>query len=278
MLTVTLTKGLPGSGKSTWAKELLEQNPNSYKRINKDELRLMLDNGNFSKDSEKFVLKVRDSLILLALSEGRYVIVDDTNLHPKHEQHIKNLVKGYGKVEIRDFTDVPIEWCIKRDLARPVSVGEKVIREMHNQFLKPKVKAVEFIDGLPRAVICDLDGTLCLLNGRNPYDASTCENDELNKVVASIIKGKTVLFTSGREDKYREQTVKFLTRHNILYENLWMRKSGDSRKDSIIKEEIYNDHIKGKYNIEFVLDDRNQVVELWRSLGLICLQVADGDF
>jgi hypothetical protein len=57
-----------------------------------------------------------------------------------------------------------------------------------------------------------------------------------------------------------------------------MRETGDRRKDSIIKKEIFDRHIRDVYNIEFVLDDRNQVVELWRSLGLTCLQVADGDF
>jgi len=57
-----------------------------------------------------------------------------------------------------------------------------------------------------------------------------------------------------------------------------MRKTGDSRKDSIVKREIFEEHIKGKYRIQFVLDDRNQVVEMWRQLGLTCLQVAEGDF
>lgn len=57
-----------------------------------------------------------------------------------------------------------------------------------------------------------------------------------------------------------------------------MRKSGDMRKDSIVKREMFDEHIRGRYNVNFVLDDRNQVVELWRSMGLTCLQVADGDF
>ncbi len=93
-----------------------------------------------------------------------------------------------------------------------------------------------------------------------------------------MLKGKRVLLVSGREDKYREPTLRFLTKHQIEYEQLWMRATGDSRKDAIVKQEIFDRYIRDVYNIEFVLDDRNQVVELWRSLGLICLQVADGDF
>lgn len=129
-----------------------------------------------------------------------------------------------------------------------------------------------------KIVICDLDGTLALLNGRNPYDASTCENDLLNEVVADIIKERNVILVSGREDKFRVQTELFLAKHGIKYMNLFMRKQGDFRKDSVIKREIYEQHIKDKYEVHFVLDDRNQVVQLWRELGLKCLQVADGNF
>jgi hypothetical protein len=57
-----------------------------------------------------------------------------------------------------------------------------------------------------------------------------------------------------------------------------MREAGDSRKDSIVKQELYEKHIEPSYDVFVVLDDRNQVVDMWRSLGLVCLQVAPGDF
>ena len=57
------------------------------------------------------------------------------------------------------------------------------------------------------------------------------------------------------------------------YKKLVMRKTGDYRKDSIVKREMFEEHIEGKYNVLFVLDDRNQVVDMWRKeLGLTCLQ------
>jgi len=138
----------------------------------------------------------------------------------------------------------------------------------------------------PKVVICDLDGTLSLFEKvdksqphyRNPYDASTCDNDLLNEIVAEIIDDYFVILVSGREDKYKAPTLRFLEKHNIRYENLYMRKSGDNRKDSIVKKEIYEEFIKPNYKVKFVLDDRNQVVEMWRSLGLTVLQVADGNF
>lgn len=84
MIKVLFLKGLPGSGKSTYAKKLIAENHNMYKRINKDELRAMLDDNKHSNDSEKFILQVRDAMILMALQNGKYVIIDDTNLAPKH--------------------------------------------------------------------------------------------------------------------------------------------------------------------------------------------------
>jgi len=287
MKKVILTKGLPASGKSTWAKKVVETSPNMYKRINKDDLRAMLDCSKWSEDSEKFIIKTRDQLILSALEQGKHIIVDDTNLAPKHEAHIKQLVKGLAEVEIKDFTDISLDECIRRDQKRQNYVGEKVIRQMYNQFLAPKPEIQFYCSLWPNAVICDLDGTLSLFekedetrsNYRSPYDASTCDNDLLNEVVYNIIsKQENVLLVSGREDKYKEPTLRFLEQNNVKFTELIMRKSGDNRKDSIIKREIFENHIKGKYNIDFVLDDRNQVVEMWRSLGLTCLQVADGNF
>lgn len=278
MLKVIMFKGLPGSGKSTLAKKMIDENPNIYKRINKDDLRSMIDNSYHSKDSENFILKVRDTLILLSLVEGKHVIIDDTNLSPKHENRIKELIKGKATLIIEDLTHVPLETCIKNDLKRLNSVGKDVIMQMYNQFLKPKQETIEHIDNLPNAIICDLDGTLCFLNGRNPYDASTCDQDDLNEVVSSIIKDRIVLLVSGREDKFKEPTLKFLKKHNIDFKELHMRKSGDFRKDSIVKREIFDQQIRNKYNIDFVLDDRQIVVDEWRKIGLICLQVAPGDF
>lgn len=137
---------------------------------------------------------------------------------------------------------------------------------------------------LPPAILCDLDGTLAILHARSPYDAERCETDLLNKPIADIVQtyhqlGTKVIFMSGREEKARKQTINWLKCNGITYDALYMRATGDSRKDSIVKKELYETHVKGKYYVKFVLDDRNQVVDLWRlDLGLPCLQVNYGDF
>ncbi len=127
---VILTKGLPGSGKSTWAKEQMHQCPGCYKRVNKDDIRGMLDDGVYSPENEELVRNVRDAAILLAMHAGYVVIVDDTNINPTHVQQIQALVLGQAEAEIQDFTNVPLEVCIERDRNRPNPVGEQAIRRM----------------------------------------------------------------------------------------------------------------------------------------------------
>lgn len=151
----------------------------------------------------------------------------------------------------------------------------------------------------PFAVICDLDGTLSLFNARrpdgsvdvrhpdahtrDPYNAFKCDEDTLNEPVATVIEamhkeGYRIVFCSGREDCYKPQTERFIQKHLSVPYELFMRKSGDQRKDSIIKSEIYHEHIEPNYNIYFVLDDRDQVITQWRELGLTAWQVAPGNF
>jgi predicted kinase len=294
MKTVWILKGLPASGKSTFARDLVKNNPGQYKRINKDELRAMLDESKFSKGNEKFILRTRDWLIVEALNEGKHVIIDDTNLAPRHQARIEQVVREYRKetgheVQIKTkFFDVSVEECIKRDLARSRSVGEKVIKDMYQRFIaekEPEFRYKEQDQKLPKAIICDIDGTLAIITDRNPYDATNCETDLPNQPVIEIIqtfmfsKDYQIILFSGRNGKYRKQTETWLASHNVPYNLLVMREEDDARKDSIIKKEMFDQHVANKYYIEFVLDDRNQVVDMWRKeLRLPCLQVYYGDF
>ena len=279
MIKVFLTKGLPASGKSTWAKKLIAESPNSYKRINKDDLRAMLDDSKHSNDSEKFILQVRDAMILMAIEKGKHAIIDDTNLAPKHEARIRELIKGKAELIIQDFTDVPLETCIERDLKRTASVGEKVIRGMHKQFLIQVETYTENAE-LPKAIIVDIDGTLAKMNGRSPFEWNKVKEDACNGVVKGLVNAytETVIVFSGRDGICKQDTIDWLKANEIKYAELFMRGEGNNEKDAIIKRRMFEQNIRGKYFVEYVLDDRNQVVEMWRNMGLTCLQVADGDF
>jgi predicted kinase len=279
-LKVIMCCGLPASGKTTWSKEMVEKSRGQYKRVSKDDLRAMLDNSKWSKANEKFVLDLRDKIILATLEQGKSIIVDDTNFAPRHKDHITQLVGDKAKVEIKFFY-VDLEEAIKRDLKRLNSVGEKVIRDMYKTYLEPEEEQYKPDTKLLPAYIFDIDGTLALKQNRSPFDWDKVDQDEINQPVLNIlntlVEENTIIIFSGRDEICREKTETWLGKYCIYPTLLLMRKHGDMRKDSIVKMELF-DEIKDKYNIKGVFDDRKQVVEMWRSIGLTCFQVAEGDF
>ena len=282
MKKVLILQGLPASGKSSFARELLLANPGRWVRTNKDLLREMCHAFHWSKSNEKFILKLRNTAILMALEAGKHVIVDDTNFGRNINQ-IKELVKGEAQVEVNDsFLKVPVEECIRRDLLRPKSVGKDVIMKMYNQFVCPQVEPIIHNPDLPDAVIVDMDGTLALMGDRSPYDVSRCDLDLPNypvlETVHKLQDSKTIIIMSGRTDDGKEKTKSWLAKYNVKYQHIYMRAAGDMRKDSIVKQELYEKFIRDKFNVSFILDDRQQVVDMWRGLGLTVFQVAEGDF
>lgn len=135
----------------------------------------------------------------------------------------------------------------------------------------------------PLAIIVDVDGTLALRGDRSPYDWSKVGLDTVNEPIADIVRAYDlrsvfVLVVSGRDGSCVNATGAWLRRYDIPFDRLFMRPAGNTEKDSIIKKRIFDDMIRDKFDVLFVLDDRNQVVEMWRSLGLVCLQVAPGNF
>lgn len=279
---IILTLGLPGCGKSYWAKQYQVEHPDTV-RVNKDELRAMMHNSVFSKGRENTVLAVRDFIVEQALQNGKDIVVDDTNFHPKHLARMQEIAaKHNAVVEIKDFTHIPLEQCISQDLKRLSSVGEKVIRQMYNQYLKPKPCVVEYNDALPNAIICDIDGTLALFDRAsvNAYDRDFTK-DELNRSVYSLLNrfaaDTTIFLVSGRQEKHREVTVQWLRMNAIFYDHLYMRQTDDKRSDYIVKGEIYNEYIKDRCNVIMVIDDRLQVCRVWHELGLPLFRVGDPD-
>ena len=276
-----MLKGLPASGKSTYAKELVSKDHN-WVRVNKDDLRAMMNNGEFSGKLEKQIIKTEREIAENALKLGKNVVIDDTNFNPTHEEHFRQLAKTYkAEFEVK-FFDTPLEECIERDNIRPNGVGESVIRRMYNHSLQPKAAVEERNIGLTKAIICDIDGTLAHMKDRSPYDWSRVGEDDVDPIIKNLLnalKGTyNILLISGRDEACREETNKWLRKYDIPHALLFMRGENDNRKDSVVKREIFEKYIRRYYNVEFVLDDRNQVVEMWRSLGLKCLQVQEGDF
>jgi predicted kinase len=142
---IWILRGIPASGKTTWAKTYQKTHPNT-KRLNRDDLRMMIDNGVWSKQNEKFIVETRDFLLDLFLTEGFDVIIDDTNLVPKSfEQLIKTIQEKREQMEFNGVTillevkifEVDLEECIIRDSKRigKAKVGEAVIRRFYNNYV-----------------------------------------------------------------------------------------------------------------------------------------------
>lgn len=179
-------------------------------------------------------------------------------------------------------------------------MGEEVIRGLHQRFLAgkstplplpeqrrataPLGRMYEPKPGSPKAVLVDIDGTVALMTGRSPFDETRVHEDRPNAPVIDVVRalhaaGNRVVFLSGRTDGCREATETWLAEHvDIPYAGPFMRPSGDARKDSIVKLELFDAHVRDNYDVVCVLDDRNQVVQAWRAIGLTALQVADGNF
>ncbi|WP_118974169.1 phosphatase domain-containing protein [Taibaiella koreensis] len=293
--------GAPGSGKSTFARYHLRTQPN-WMRLSRDDFRQMHFTYAFMEDQEeRKITRMIDAAITSLLAERTNVILDATHTKKKYLDEYIDKFNTLADIHFKVF-EAPEEVLYHRCEARYAETGKQIprhaiqkhvanLQQLKKEFdfepvlKKKKVNQYREQDpDLPRALICDLDGTLALLNGRDPYNAASCEEDQLNQPVANLLVqyrqlGYRILLVSGREDIYKAQTLRFLERHGILFDELLMRKEKDSRKDAFIKKELFKAYIEGKYFVEFVLDDRNQVVDMWREeLMLPCFQVFYGDF
>lgn len=270
-----MLKGLPASGKSTHAKELESQ---GWIRANKDDIRAEQFPFYEFKD-EKKVLELEDLVIREALGQGVNVVVDDTNFN--QQPRLEKIAKEYGAEFEVLFIDTPVEICIRRNRKRAKSVPLEAILGMYRKHIAPyRDFPPLYDDTLEECIIVDLDGTLAHATDRNPYDDTDVANDKLDDAVSSVLEmayghGYKVIILTGRHAENLQSTLDWLKKLDVNYDEIHSRKEGDGRPDFEVKEELYQEHIAGKYNVKFVIDDRPAVCRTWRRLGLKVLQVGD---
>lgn len=299
MTTLWVYRGIPASGKTTAALDWVDEDPAHRVRVNRDDIRF-LSFGKYWDVDENYVTRVQSELLVSGFKAKRDIVLDNTNLKASHVKDVLKLAADWGyTIKHRDFP-IDLQEAIDRDWARGFSkgryVGEKVIRSFHDRYVRngklppfpetpsaPVFPRYEPNHSKPWAVLVDIDGTLAHHDGRSPYDESLIHTDLVDEVVRDIIdrhrNDHQILIMTGRDrNKAQVPTIEWLRRHQIKYDRLFMRPTGDRRNDAIVKNELFELCVAPSWHVRFVLDDRDRVVEMWRSKGIKTLQVEPGNF
>lgn len=296
---IHITTGLPASGKSTFARSL------GVPRFNLDDYRAMMgvDGENWSRENEKLAVAAMLEGALAVARTGSDIVFDNCHVNRRLPRLYKDnfILLPDARFEVHDFTDVPIEACIHRDVMRRTgTVGEAVIRKLARdlegarkggwrlttEWMNDRPIAVPYVpdESLPKAVGFDLDGTLALHVARGPYEFDKIETDAVNVPVARLLRmyydaGFAVLLLSGGQGEFKEHRERWLAKNDLPYHEFHTRKPGDrERPDDVVKLEMFDEFVRHRYNFQAMHDDRNRLVRLWRHMNIFCPQVAYGAF
>lgn len=327
MKKMTIMIGLPGSGKSTTAFDIMNAEKNTV-RINRDLLRKMLHFSRADEASEKKTKEAAKILARMFLSGDVNVIIDDTNLTKGSVDGWKDLARETGAdIDIIDLSVIPVETCVFRDSEREEPVGGVVIK---NMALKSGLKKF----APDSVVVCDIDGTIADISHRLHYVDEEAHKENLKKQIAEekekrekekkskkkkkaeapvqeevampvewkkdydkfyslmpydavrrdiqgkLIKyyneGKTVIFLTGRPDKYRDVTLSWLSNNFLTFAyTVIMRRTGDTRKDTETKRELLEQHFSDLSVVHAILEDRPSVVRVWQEMKLPVIDVGN---
>ena len=313
MNKIILVLGISGSGKTYWSKQWAEENPEHRIRLNYDDIRCMF--GKYWVPDRREQL-VKDTF-MYALRQAMYmsydIVIDNmSNLNPKHQKEYIDLVNENNsyeespkyEIEFKWF-DTPIETCISRDAARENPIGEKVIKQQWSKYrttiIQHSIKemlenqVVQNIN-LPHCIIVDMDATLCFNTNGRPFWGTDADerviDDVPNTPVVELVKHykeapygsnpykyeRNIIIVTGRSESARVGTEMWLKKYGVPYDEILMRPIGDLTKGDELKQILYDNEIKDKYYVDFVLEDSTKVVKMYRRLGLTVLQPNEGKF
>lgn len=289
-----ITIGIPASGKSKWANQYQSERQKYYGErwliSERDTLRSIhfcddydLNTYKFSKTKEQQITQLQYDGIQSDLDLGYNIIVADTNLNDKTRFKLERLALMNGIEPEYKVFDTPLHVCIKRNLKRNHTVPESVLINMETRLREYLEKPVYKPQaGLQHCIIVDVDGTLADMQGiRGPFEWDKVHLDNPRENIIRLVqkwingyKGKVFIFT-GRDGSALDLTKMWLKNHNVTYDDIFIRPEGNNLNDTIIKEQMFADNIHGKYNVDFVIDDRAQVCKMWCSLGLDVIDVGN---
>lgn len=302
MSNIIFTRGLPASGKSTWAKAWVAADPENRVRINKDTIRheLFGDATRHDKTASGLVAAEENNQIQKAVKAGKDIILDNTYvITPQVTKKLKFLrnLKGVQNITHRDFP-ITLEEAKRRNSQRERQVPEEIM-DGFSKFLGPKGQFPVFPGTYPTTPVVlpetknptyafDMDGTLVdtrdvvhwvQRDKDRDYDSfhRLSEFSPANESVKAIAlsakkRGYSVIITTARSEDYRETTQKWLDDHNVPYDNIFMRPRTDSRPDYFIKKDMFA-IITEHYRILKVVDDNPQAIQAWKEVGASVIEI-----
>lgn len=254
---------------------------------------------------EKVVTATYNTVLAYGMEKGYNIVVDNMNLNPKTCAELEKMVKDFNEnytydwkyeVEYKDFF-IPVDECIRRDAMRPNPIGEKVIKATWRRYrdfiIQEDIKSMlkkspKHVDGGRPVILVDMDATLCLNTTGRPYFGEGAAEGMLDDIaiegtcmlVRRMYEKCKVFIVTGREGtpEIIAATKKWLAKHDVVVDELFFRLVKDYSPGADCKKKIYEDNIKGKYNVQFVLEDNYKCVKMWREQGLVCLQPNEGKF
>lgn len=281
--------GPPAAGKTTFARELAKAGT-PYVIVNRDSIRNA--RGEYwIPDQEDYISDIEEYSVRSAINRNLIPIIDATNLNPNTIRKWENLAKELNcEIEYKQFY-IPFKEALERDANREQSVGKKVLRKFYERyFYEQYAKEIGYDSRLirdanekPDCIVIDLDGTVALHRNRLPFDWDKLGTDffdpRMHHIIMTYVKsGVKLIFLTGRPESVR------LATENWIDSNLWtkyeliMRPVNDYRSGEIVKKELWEKYVEPYYNTLCVFEDSNKCVDMWRDLGLLTCQVANGDY
>lgn len=282
------------AGKSTYAEKICENDFNIVE-LNRDRIRFRHFTGNVrdwtkyrhNKKNERFVTEQEEDLAAFAADNDLNIISSNTNLNPSIRKKWEDWAKENGYTI--EYVMFPQTWdtLVKRNAQRQGGLPEHRLWDQYKRYMQQfgmigehKLEVYRENPMLESTIIADIDGTLASHRGiRKPFDWGLVGKDIPRIEVIRALDGLAyvhghVTFMSGRDGCCYEETLAWLETHvtcdwpEFIEWDLVMREAGDSRKDDVVKYELFNKHIRGKYNVAAALDDRPRVIRLWNLLDI----------